>query len=48
MIVTKQQNGSYLITDIIGTQLVKQVYYGHTKKAAMKLFRQFKRYYKPR
>ena len=43
MIITKQQNGSYLITDIVKGYWIKQVYYFYTKKEAIKLFRQYRK-----
>ncbi len=43
MIVTKQLNGSYLISDIVNGYWIKQVYYFYTKKEAMKLFRQYRK-----
>jgi len=43
MIITKQLNGSYLITDIVKGYWIKQVYYFYTKKEAIKLFRQYRK-----
>ena len=41
MIYEKQHNGSYLFTDIVNNQLVKQVYYGYTLKECKQQFRQY-------
>jgi len=41
MTVTKQHNGSLLITEIVDNQLVKMVYYDYTLAEAKKLFKQY-------
>ena len=41
MIVEKQYNGSYLISDIVKGYWIKQVYYFYTKQEAIKTFRQY-------
>ena len=43
MIVTKQLNGSYLISDIVNGYWIKQVYYFYTTREAMKLFREYRK-----
>ena len=43
MIIERQRNGSYLISDIIKGYREKQVYYFYTKKEAIKLFRKFRK-----
>ena len=43
MIYEKQRNGSYLFTDIVGGQLVKQVYYGYPLQYCKRQFRQYLR-----
>lgn len=40
IIFERQLNGSLLISDFIGTQLFKRVYYGYSKREALRLFRQ--------
>jgi len=37
----KQHNGSYLFTDIVNNQLVKQVYHGYTLTECKQQFRQY-------
>ncbi len=32
-------NGSYVVSDIIGGQLVTRVYYGYTKRECQRMFR---------
>tara|TARA_R100000664_G_scaffold14069_1_gene22175 strand:+ start:417 stop:584 length:168 start_codon:yes stop_codon:yes gene_type:complete len=41
-IIYKQKNGSYLVIDWYKDQTYKQVYYGYTKRQAI---RHFKNYY---
>jgi hypothetical protein len=43
MIITRQQNGSYLISDIVKGYWINQVYYFYTKKEAIKQFRQYRK-----
>lgn len=43
MTIEKQHNGSLLISDIVGHQGVKQVYYGYSQREARRRFRQFVR-----
>ena len=43
MTIERQKNGSYLITDTIKKERIKQVYYFYTKKDAIKLFRKFRK-----
>lgn len=40
MIVERRNDGSYLISDIVGNYWVKKQYFGYTKREAMRLFRQ--------
>ena len=40
MTVTRQNNGSYLISDIIDDQYISQVYYFYTKREAMRAFKE--------
>ena len=40
MTITKQHNGSLLISDIINGHLVTRVYYEYSKREALKLFKQ--------
>ena len=39
MNITKNYNGSITISDIIGNYRVKKIYFGYTKKQAVKLFK---------
>jgi hypothetical protein len=41
MIITKQQNGSLLISDIINEQFIKKVYYFTSRKDAKRDFKQY-------
>lgn len=43
MLCTKLQNKSYLISDIVNQQYIKQIYQGYTKTQALKLFRAYKK-----
>nr|BAR16039.1 hypothetical protein [uncultured Mediterranean phage uvMED] len=43
MIITRQHNGSYLISDIVKGYWINQVYYFYTKKEAIKQFRQYRK-----
>lgn len=46
MNIEKQNNGSLLISDIVNNQYIKQVYYGYSKKDAMRLFKKYKKEHK--
>ena len=43
MIIERQGNGSFLISDIVGNDWIKKVYYFYSKKEAIKLFREYRR-----
>ena len=43
MIVERQDNGSFLISDMIEGYWLKEVYYFYSKKEAIKLFREYRR-----
>jgi hypothetical protein len=43
MIVERQGNGSLLISDTVGNDWIKKVYYFYSKKEAIKLFREYRR-----
>ena len=43
MIIERQKNGSYLITDTIKKERIKQVYYFYSKKDAIKHFKNLKK-----
>jgi hypothetical protein len=43
MIVERQSNGSLLISDTVGNDWIKKVYYFYSKKEAIKLFREYRR-----
>jgi hypothetical protein len=43
MIVERQDNGSFLISDTVGNDWIKKVYYFYSKKEAIKLFREYRR-----
>ena len=43
MIVERQGNGSLLISDTVGNDWIKQVYYFYSKKEAIKLFKNLKK-----
>lgn len=41
MTIEKLHDGSLLISDIVGSQLVKQKYMGYTKREAIRKFKQY-------
>ena len=43
MIVERQSNGSLLISDTVGNDWIKKVYYFYSKKEAIKLFKNLKK-----
>ena len=43
MIVERQDNGSFLISDMIEGYWLKEVYYFYSKKEAIKLFKNLKK-----
>jgi hypothetical protein len=43
MIIERQGNGSLLISDTVGNDWIKKVYYFYSKKEAIKLFREYRR-----
>ena len=43
MIIEKQRNGSYLITDFVGNNRIHCVYYFYTKADAIQKFRQYRK-----
>ena len=43
MIIERQGNGSLLISDTVGNDSIKKVYYFYSKKEAIKLFREYRR-----
>jgi hypothetical protein len=43
MIIERQDNGSLLISDTVGNDWIKKVYYFYSKKEAIKLFREYRR-----
>jgi hypothetical protein len=43
MMYEKQHNGSWLFTDIVNGQLVKQVYYGSPLRDCKRQFKQYLR-----
>lgn len=43
MIIEKNREGAYVISDIVSGYLVTRSYYGHTKRDAVRLFRQYVR-----
>ena len=43
MIVERQDNGSLLISDTVGNDWIKKVYYFYSKKEAIKLFKNLKK-----
>lgn len=43
-IETIKPSGGYLITDIVHGQLIKQRYFGYTKKEAIALFKEYRKH----
>ena len=39
MTIERNPKGAYLITDIIGGNLVSRLFYGYTKREAIRLFK---------
>ena len=40
MTIEKNREGAYVISDIVSGYLVTRSYYGHTKREAVRLFRE--------